>query len=85
MITQIGLKKKSNSWYFCKKKKKNEKKKKWFKILNSKDRISVLFTQVTAGYDLSKLKTEINQILSLWCQHHKIIKKLYNNLIKSLW
>ena len=47
-------------------------------------KLPVLLTQIKAGNNSNKLKNEIRQILYVLYQHNKIIKKLYNNLIKSL-
>ena len=47
-------------------------------------RLSVLLTKIKAGNNFSELKNKIKQILFLLYQHNKIIRKLYNNLIKSL-
>ena len=47
-------------------------------------RLPVLLAQMKAGNNSNKLKTKIRKILYLLYQHNKIIKKLYNNLIKSL-
>ena len=38
---------------------------------------------IKAGNNSCKLKNEIRQIPHLLHQHNKIIKKVYNNLIKS--
>ena len=48
-------------------------------------KLSILSAQIKAGNNSYKLKNEIRQILYLLYQHNKIIKKVYNNLIKSLW
>ena len=48
-------------------------------------RLPVLLAQRKAGYNSYKLKNEIRQILYLLYQHNKITKKVYNNLIKSLY
>ena len=53
-----------------------------FTILLS--RLPVLFSQIKAGNDSYKLKTEIRKIRYLLYQHNKFTKALYNNLIKSL-
>ena len=60
---------------------------KGFKILTPNKlltRLPVLLAQIKAGNNLYKLNNEIRQILYLLCQHKKITKKVYNNLIKSL-
>ena len=44
----------------------------------------VLSAQIKAGNNSYKLKRVIIQIPYLLFQHNRIIKKLYNNLIKSL-
>ena len=46
-------------------------------------RLPVLLAQMKAGNNSYKLKYQIKQILYLLHQHNKIIKKVYNNLIKS--
>ena len=48
-------------------------------------KLLILSAQIKAGNNSYKLKNEIRQILYLLYQHNKIIKKVYNNLIKSLW
>ena len=47
-------------------------------------RLPILLAQIKAGNNSNKLKNELRQILYLLYQHHKITKKVYNNLIKSL-
>ena len=47
-------------------------------------RSPVLLAQIKAGNNSYKLKNEIRQTLYLLCQHNKITKKVYSNLIKSL-
>ena len=47
-------------------------------------RFPMLLAQVKTGNNSYKLKNEIRQILYLLYQHYKIIRKVYNNLIKSL-
>ena len=47
-------------------------------------RFPVLLAQTKAESNSYKLKNEIRQILHLLYQLNEIIKKLYNNLIKSL-
>ena len=47
-------------------------------------RCPVLLAQIKAGNNSYKLKRVIIQIPYLLFQHNRIIKKLYNNLIKSL-
>ena len=47
-------------------------------------RLPILLAQIKAGNNTNKLKNEITQILYLLYQHNKIIKKVYNNLLKSL-
>ena len=47
-------------------------------------RLPILLAQIKTGNNLNKLKNEIRQALYLLNQHNKIIKKLCNNLIKSL-
>ena len=42
----------------------------------------MLLTQIKAGNNPCNLKNEIRQIFL--CQHKKITKKVYNDLIKSL-
>ena len=46
-------------------------------------RLPILLAQIRAGNNFHKLKNEIRQILYLLYHHNKIIKKVYNNLIKS--
>ena len=63
------------------------KERKWFEILTPKKlltRLPKLLVSIKAGNNSSKLKNKIKQILYLLYQHNKIIKKAYNNLIKSL-
>ena len=47
-------------------------------------RLPILLRQIKSGKNPYKLKNDIRKILHLY-QHDKIIKKVYNNLIKSLW
>ena len=47
-------------------------------------RLPIILVQIKAGNSSDKLKKEIRQKLYLLYQHNKIIKKVYNNLIKSL-
>ena len=47
-------------------------------------RIPILSPQIGAGNSSCKLKNEIRKILYLLYQHIKIIKKVYDNLFKSL-
>ena len=47
-------------------------------------RYPIFLPQIKAGNNSYKLKNEIRQILYLLYQDNKIIKKVYNNLIKSL-
>ena len=47
-------------------------------------RLPILLAQIKAGNNSNKLKNEIRQILYLLCQHNRITKKVYNNLIKSI-
>ena len=47
-------------------------------------RLPILLAQTKAGNNSYKLKNEIRQLLYLLCQHNKIIKKVYNNVTKSL-
>ena len=47
-------------------------------------RLPIFLAQIKGGNDSQKLKYEIRQILYLLYQHNKIIRKVYNNLIKSL-
>ena len=47
-------------------------------------RYQILLPLIKAGNNSYKLKNEIRQILYLLYQDNKIIKKVYNNLIKSL-
>ena len=46
--------------------------------------LPILLTQIKSGNYSYRSKNEIIQILHLLCQHNKIIKKVYNHLIKSL-
>ena len=48
-------------------------------------RLPILLSQIKAGNNSYKLKNKIRQILYLLCQHSKITKKVYNNLMKSLY
>ena len=50
------------------------------KLLTS---LPILLAQKKSGYNSYKLKNEISQILYLLYQYNKIIKKFFNNLIKS--
>ena len=43
--------------------------------------LSLSLVQTKAGNNSNILKKEIRQILYLWCQHNKMTKKVYNNLI----
>ena len=45
----------------------------------------VLLSQIKAGNNSSKLKNEIRKILIFCISIMKSSKKVYNNLIKSLW
>ena len=47
-------------------------------------RSSTLLAQIKAGNNSYKLKDEFKQILYFLYQHNKIIKRVYNSLIKSL-
>ena len=47
-------------------------------------RLPILLAQTKTDNYLDKLKNEIRQILYLLCQHNKITKNVFNNLIKSL-
>ena len=47
-------------------------------------RLPMLLAQIKAGNKSYKLKNEIRQKLYIFYQHNKIIKKVSNNLIKSL-
>ena len=47
-------------------------------------RLPALLAKIRAGNNSYKLKKEIRQIVYLLYQYNKTIKKLYNNLIKSL-
>ena len=47
-------------------------------------RLSTLLAQIKAGNNSYKLKDEFEQILYFLYQHNKIIKIVYNSLIKSL-
>ena len=47
-------------------------------------KLPTLLAQIKAGNNSSKSKNKIIQILYLLYQHNKIIKKVYNNLIKSI-
>ena len=47
-------------------------------------RLPVLLAKIEARNNSYKLENKIRQIVYLHCQHNKITKKLYNNLIKSL-
>ena len=63
------------------------KEKKGLKILIANKfltRLPILLSQIKAGKNSCKLKTEIIQKLYLLYQHNKFTKKVYNNLIKSL-
>ena len=60
---------------------------KGIKILTSNKlltRLPISLAQIKAQNNLYKLKKEIRQILYLLHQHNKIIKRVSNNLIKSL-
>ena len=46
-------------------------------------RLPILLAQIRARNNSHKLKNEIRQILHLLYHYNKIIKKVYNNLIKS--
>ena len=46
-------------------------------------RLPILLAQIKGGNNSCNLKNEIRQTLYLLYQHNKIIKKVYNNLIKS--
>ena len=46
-------------------------------------RLIILLEQIKSGKNSYKLKNEIRQILFLLHQHNKILKFVYNNLIKS--
>ena len=48
------------------------------------NRLPLLLAQIEAGNSLNKLNNEIRQILYFLYQHNKIVKKVYNNLIKPL-
>ena len=43
--------------------------------------LSLSLVQTKAGNNSNILKKEIRQILYLLCQHNKMTKKVYNNLI----
>ena len=43
--------------------------------------LSLSLVQTKAGNNSNILKKEIRQILYLLCQHNKMTKKIYNNLI----
>ena len=61
---------------------------KWLKILTPNKlltRIAVLLEIIKAGDNSYKPKNRIRQMLFLFYQYNKVTKKLYNNLIKSLW
>ena len=47
-------------------------------------RVPILLAETKVGNNSHKLNNEIKQILYPLYQHNKIIKKVYNNLIKSL-
>ena len=47
-------------------------------------RLSTLLAQIKAGNNSYKLKDEFKQILYFLYQHNKIIKRVYNSLIKLL-
>ena len=47
-------------------------------------RLPILLAPIKAGNNSYKLKNETRQVLYLFYQHNKIIKKFYKNLIKSL-
>ena len=47
-------------------------------------RLPILLAQINAGSNSYQLKNEIRQILYLLYQQNKIVKKVYDNLIKSL-
>ena len=60
---------------------------KWLKILSPNKlltRLAVLLEIIKAGNNSYKSKNGIRQMLFLLYQYNKVIKKLYNNLIKSL-
>ena len=62
------------------------KKEKRLKVLTPKKLLTglpVSFEQIKAGNNSFKLKSEIRQILYLFCQQNKIMKTIYSNLIKS--
>ena len=46
-------------------------------------RLIILLEKIKSGKNSYKLKNEIRQILFLLHQHNKILKFVYNNLIKS--
>ena len=52
------------------------------KLLN---KLAILLAQITAEDSSCKSKNKIRQILYFLYQHKKITKKVYNNLIKSLY
>ena len=47
-------------------------------------RLPILLAQIKAGNNSYKSKNGIREILYLSYQHNEIIKKVYNNLTKSL-
>ena len=58
------------------------------KILTSNKllrKLAILLAQITAEDNSCKSKNKIRQILHFLYQHKKITKKVYNNLIKSLY
>ena len=62
-----------------------EESRKRIKNLNCKKvltRLPMILAQIKVGINSYKLKNEIGQILYLLCQHNKITKKVYNNLIR---
>ena len=67
--------------------KQNETKGKGLKILTPKkmlQRLPIALAQVKAGNTLENLSNEIRQIFYSLYQAKEIIKKVYNNIIKSL-
>ena len=66
---------------------KRKKERKGLKILTPNKlltRLPILLAKINAGNNSNELKNEIRQILYLLCQHNKITKKVYSNLIKPL-
>ena len=59
----------------------------WLKILTPKQmlqRLPIALAQVKAGNNSKRLSNEIRQIVYSLYQSKEIIKKVYNNIIKSI-